>query len=69
MRTIIETDRLPVCSSSGAINQTQFMSTAKDISPHRSRSNSNSSGQESITSDYIFIPSSPSSASFPSNTR
>jgi hypothetical protein len=71
MRTIIETDRSPVYSSSGAINQTGIMSIKKTISPHRSRSNSNSSEQESISSDYIFIPSSPSSASLvpPSNTR
>ncbi|CAF3986317.1 unnamed protein product [Rotaria sordida] len=71
MRTIIETDIFPVCPSFGAINQSDFVTTAtRNISPHRSRSNSNSSEPASVLSDYIFIPSSPSSASllFPTNT-
>ncbi len=67
MRTIVEADIYPDCSSSGAKKQSEFMTTT----PHRSRSNSNNSEQESLLNDYIFIPSSPSSASLliPSNTR
>ncbi|CAF2816882.1 unnamed protein product [Rotaria sp. Silwood2] len=71
MRTIIEADIFPVCPSFGAINQSEFLTTTtRNISPHRSRSNSNSSEPASVLSDYIFIPSSPSSASLllPANT-
>lgn len=71
--TIIEADIFPVCSpSSGARKQSDFMTTtSRNISPHRSRSNSNHSEQDSVLSDYIFIPSSPSSVSLllPSNAR
>jgi hypothetical protein len=67
MRTIIDTDIFPVCPSLGAINLSEFMTAiTRDISPHRNRLNSNNSEQESISGDFIFIPSSPSSRS---NTR
>ncbi len=72
MRTIIEADRFPVCSSSGTTKQPQFLTTTtKNLSPQHSRTNSNDSEEDSVLSDYIFIPSSPSSGSliFPSNTR
>jgi hypothetical protein len=72
MRTIIEGDIFPACSSSGAIKQAEFMTTTtRNISPHRSRSNSNNSELDSVLNDYISIPSSPSSVSLliPSNTR
>lgn len=73
MRTIVEADIYPVGSSLGAIHQSEFITTAatRCITPQRSRSNSNSSEPASVLSDYIFLPSSPSSASLvnPSNTR
>lgn len=76
MRTIIEADLFPVSPSPGAKEQSESMMTTTttsrgNISPHRSRSNSNHSDQDSVLSDYVFIPSSPSSISLllPSNTR
>ncbi len=72
MRTILEVDIFPVGPSSGAIKQSEFMpTTTRNISPHRSRTNSNHSEQDSVLSDYIFIPSSQSSVSLllPTNTR
>ncbi|CAF2151274.1 unnamed protein product [Rotaria magnacalcarata] len=76
MRTIIEADIFHVCTSLGAINQLECTTTTttligrRDISPHRTRSNSNSSEPASILSDDVFMPSSPSSASLllPSST-
>ncbi|CAF1124956.1 unnamed protein product [Rotaria sp. Silwood1] len=72
MRTIIEADIFPACPSFGAINQSKFMTTTitRNRSPHRSRSNSNSSEPGSVLSDNISIPSSPSSVSLllPTNT-
>ncbi len=72
MRTINEADVFPVCPSSGARKQSESMTmTTRDMSPHRSRSNSNHSERDSVLSDYFFIPSSPSSISLliPSNRR
>jgi hypothetical protein len=73
MRTIVEADIFPVCPSLGAVNQSEFMTTTtRNVSPHRSRLNSNISEQESVSSDFSFIPSSsPSSTSLlpSSNTR
>ncbi|UJR26685.1 hypothetical protein I4U23_008001 [Adineta vaga] len=67
MRTITEADILPVRPLEGARTSTESMSTNKTISPHLSRSNSNNSIQESVTEDYIVVPSSPSSI-FPPDT-
>jgi hypothetical protein len=74
MRTIVEADIFPVCPSLGAVNQSEFMTTTtRNVSPHRSRLNSNISEQESVSSDFSFIPSSSSSSSTSllpsSNTR
>jgi len=67
MRTIIEADIFPVCSSSGATKQSEFMTTTRNISPNRSRTNSNDSEEDSVLSDYIILPTSVS-LSHPSNT-
>lgn len=76
MRTIIEADIFPVCPSIGAINQSECTTTTttttmRNISPHRTRSNSNSSEPTSISSDDISISTCPSSPSLilPSSTR
>jgi hypothetical protein len=72
MRTINEADIFPVYQSSGARKLSESMTTTtRNMSPHRSRSNSNHSERDSVLSDYFFIPSSSSSVSLliPSNTR
>ncbi|CAF0731746.1 unnamed protein product [Adineta ricciae] len=48
-----------------ANNPTESIHVTKTISPHLSRSNSNSSVQDSVSCDYILVPSSPSSIPLP----
>jgi hypothetical protein len=63
MRTITEADIVPLSPSLGARKQSESMATTTDVSPQRSRINSNHSERDSVLSDYSFLPSSPSSAS------